>query len=175
MALVTQTDLDNASTDASTLAQFVNGAAGNITSRLGRVIKTLAQLAADVAALPGPVPYVSGASGAFSTTSTAWADIPDSTLTVPTTGRPVLLVLQPDGVNSPAYLFNLNAGLARFDIIRDTTVIVSEALVAQGEIIHGMTAVDVPAAGTHYYKCRMSGHAGLPAGCSNMRLVAIQF
>jgi hypothetical protein len=53
MALVTQQQLNDASTDCQTLSDVVNGAPATLVSRLGRSLSTIAKLISDfVAALP---------------------------------------------------------------------------------------------------------------------------
>lgn len=55
---VTRTELENAALDAATLASLVNGTSGTVTSRLGTVLKTLAQFQNDMAAFPTTVTAV---------------------------------------------------------------------------------------------------------------------
>jgi hypothetical protein len=110
---------------------------------------------------------VSASSAGFSHTGdTNDTDVTNITVTITTTGRPVMLVLQPDGnTTNDAYIGVLSdAGLGRiatFKLLRDATVIArSMHSGIASELFRippgALTLVDTPAAGTYTYKLQVA-------------------
>jgi len=127
---------------------------------------------------------VSSASGAFSTSSGSMVDVTNLTVTLTTSGRPVLLILQPDGTNL-GYIGPSKAASATADMIlrfaRGGVRICDWdiALAATGSTgvvsqIGPTVFLDVVAAGTYTYKVQASGTTGSTATVANCVLVAFE-
>lgn len=131
---------------------------------------------------------VSASSGFFSTTTASYVDIPNLSVTLTTTGRPVMLALQGDGSGNPSYIggFNNAAGASarlQINFVRDTTVLVdheirsdSTGAGAQANLppsSHNM--LDVVAAGTYVYKAQiMNANGDTNTRVSFVKLVAYE-
>lgn len=130
---------------------------------------------------------VSASSGAFSTNSTILVDVTNLSVSITTTGRPVILKLVGTADNSSSWLrVSSTAASPGFAVmlVRDSTdlnILYPEATFADG----GTNAIqlppscieyfDVPAAGTYTYKIQAGCIAG-STGCqiNNVRLVAYE-
>jgi hypothetical protein len=125
--------------------------------------------------LPAVGQQVSASSGAFSTASASLVDVTYLTVTITTTGRPVVVGLQPDGTNL-AYVGGANTGGAPvatyYALLRGSTVIAYTESVQDGTGpttgIHRVSpgtihCVDVVGAGTYTYKLQISKAAGTSA------------
>ena len=114
------------------------------------------------------VPFVdyqiSSSSGSFTTTSTSYVDVTNLSVTITTSGRPVMIGMTMDGSTSPTSslrAYNTSTGsIANGSIkfVRDSTDIGALSLVANGVNASvgcssvGAMMIDHPAAGTYTYK-----------------------
>ena len=109
---------------------------------------------------------VSSSSGTFSMSSTSYADVTNLTVTITTTGRPVLIFMQPDGsTNSDSssirQSFNAGGGSLFVRILRGASVISQTKLT--GDSVESspdwapssIYFMDVVAAGTYTYKIQI--------------------
>lgn len=141
---------------------------------------------------------LSSSSGLFSTTSFAsWVDVTNLSVNLTTSGRPVMLVLIPDGTSLASFgaeSSTVSLASANWRFLRDTSTVVgagvvtargfenelgggggtdifSEVFVAPGSLVMW----DFVAAGTYNYKfsmqCNGSGQTGR---CSNSKLLAME-
>lgn len=107
---------------------------------------------------------ISSSSGSFQTTSTSYVDVTNLTVTITTTGRPVMLMVAPADTSDDAYIGTTkasNQSISDFQIVRDSTVVSRYAMRVAAT---GATSVnlnlppsaimylDTPAAGTYTYK-----------------------
>lgn len=127
---------------------------------------------------------ISSASGAANTTSTSFGDVTNMSVTITTTGRPVIIMLVPDGGSTASNITNTTGGPPRFQILRDASVIavfevatttaVGAATTCSVSAIHH---IDVPAAGTYTYKLQFRGVSlggGVSVTVNNAKLVAFE-
>ncbi len=132
---------------------------------------------------------VSASSAGFTTVSTTFVDVTNLSVTLTTTGRPVVVALLSDGAGTPAYV---GAGItsvagpndnAQFKALRGATEIAQFQLLLQVPSITsavelwapppGIMAVDVVAAGTYTYKLQAkAGNANVTAKVSLCVLAA---
>jgi hypothetical protein len=102
-------------------------------------------------------------SGGASTSSNSYSDVFNLTVTIITTGRPVIVMIQPSPGSTNGGFFELNASSGPVEyflkIVRDATdIVVSRVLrnsSASAIDLHTpscLSIVDTPAAGTHTYK-----------------------
>lgn len=130
---------------------------------------------------------VSSSSGNYSTTSTLETDITNLTVTITTTGRPVVIELIPDGTTNYGYLSASTASLAttsaQFIMYRDSTKIgyfyVQDigAAAAHGVAVPNSSIrfIDVVAAGTYVYKLRgLVSNSSMTLGCAYAVMVAYE-
>lgn len=109
---------------------------------------------------------VSGSSGGFSTNSSSYIDVTNLSITITTTGRPVMLVLQNDGTaggttSSMAYVDSDGGGFVAW--FRDGSNLGESNCAAgsTGTAPNGYSMVDTSAtAGVHTYKVRVAVYAG---------------
>lgn len=94
----------------------------------------------------------------FTTSSTSAVDVTSSSITLTTTGRPVLLVLAggtDTGVSPEFYIRNTNTTSTYVEFVRGSTMLSTFRVVGtNGEGASSMF-LDIPAAGTYTYKLRM--------------------
>ena len=132
--------------------------------------------------LPAVGQQVSASSGNYAgTTSTSPVDVTNLTVTITTTGRPVMLMLQSDGTAGPAQLgatVGAAAGAGCFQFSRASTSLGVSQIYAPANTpisIPGMTALDVVVAGTYTYKFQAFVTVNtITAVCSYMKLVAFE-
>ncbi len=111
-----------------------------------------------------------------------WKDIDNCTVTITTTGRPVLIFLQSDGSTGGANI-SAQAGTVAttwIAIVRDGTIIsnsmlrhagASEITIPPGSILY----LDAPTAGTYTYKIQVSSQsAGMGVAVQYAKLIAIE-
>jgi hypothetical protein len=141
----------------------------------------------DRPSLPTVGQQVSASSGTYSTSSTSLADVTNLTVTITTTGRPVVLALVSDGSGNQSYM---GAGSGSTDgaalivvALRGATEIsrlfyqspkAAAPLATFG--VPGVVAFDAPAAGTYTYKIRaaVDAAAGASGEVFYMKLVAFE-
>lgn len=119
---------------------------------------------------------ISATSGAgFTTGSTSLTDVTNLSVSITTTGRPVLLLVQPDGGSAvPAFCTTSNSVLMSVAFVRDATTI---AVLGQQSVntFAPPIYVDVPSAGTYTYKVQIKTASGAtPAAATNVKLVAFE-
>lgn len=130
---------------------------------------------------------VSSSCGSFSTTSTSYTDITNLSITITTTGRPILLMLTPDGDTSNVAVIAASAAAvsagAQFKLLRDATAVGLFNLFSSGggsqasvnvpssSIIH----FDVPSSGTYTYKLQVKAQtSATTATVGYSKLVAFE-
>jgi hypothetical protein len=128
---------------------------------------------------------VSSSCGSFSSTSGTKTDVTNLTVTITTTGRPVMLVMQSDGTGGGNILYNTQglAGgfLGNLYFIRGSTTIatstVSNSIVSVSQAIRippaSFNFIDVVGAGTYTYKVQVDVASGA-IGVNNSVLVAYE-
>lgn len=110
---------------------------------------------------------VSSSCGSFSTTSSSYVDVTNLSVSITTTGRPVSILLQPDGsVNTDSsYIRSAteasNSGGLYIRILRGSTVVSQTKL--KGDVAAtslewpptSISFIDIPSAGTYVYKIQL--------------------
>jgi len=158
-------------TDAVTTAKILD--ANVTTAKLADAAVTSAKVATSVYQVS------SSCGGAFSTTSTSYVDVTNLSVTVTTTGRPVLLSLVADGTTGGGAITINGANVGcLLKILRDSTD-VSIQFFSNNESSHsrGFPAsmiqhIDVPAAGTYTYKVQAKSDGSAGFAVLNAKLVA---
>lgn len=126
----------------------------------------------------------------FSTTSISLVDITNLTVTITTTGRPVVIALLADGSPNASYIYagknstSLGSMYATFAIVRDSTVIsrhlLSETFAATTDTKSKLSPsssinhIDVVAAGTYTYKLQAKADTNLTASVGYAKLIAYE-
>jgi hypothetical protein len=106
---------------------------------------------------------VSNSSGTYSTTSDTYADVTNLSVTITTSGRPVILMLVPDGSGNQSSFAVTNSSVAGTflalrayrgaSVIADVSAVTQAAASASLCYVHGSwMMMDTPAAGTYTYK-----------------------
>lgn len=133
---------------------------------------------------------ISSSSGSFSTGSTSFVDVTNLSVTITTTGRPVMLMLISDGTVDPYYC-HLEASdgssataIVGFQFLRGVTVVCQQWLgISVGgttstitEVpVSSMSFIDVVVAGTYTYKMQASAKvSGRSAMVYYAKLVAFE-
>lgn len=128
---------------------------------------------------------VSSSCGTFTSTSGSQTDVTNLTVTITTTGRPVMLTLQPDGSGGGAVIYNTLAAaggfLGNIYFVRGGSNIaastISNNIASTAQIIRmmpgGFHYLDVVGAGTYTYKVQVDVVSGL-VGVSNCVLLAYE-
>lgn len=146
------------------------------TTNLADGSVTLPKLAARVVGTTVPAGGIalSASSGSFSWNGTTWADVPNLSVTIETTGRPVWVCLVAStAASGEAYIrtyrsaVDYNEALAHFALIRDEGTVTIQNL----EVHHGsgsgkviavppssIAFIDFPSAGQHTYRLRVRNH-----------------
>ena len=136
---------------------------------------------------------ISSSSGSYTTTSTSYVDITNLSVSITTSGRPVMLFLQPASDTSDSYLGCKNtggsdtgeAGPGNFKIVRDSTDIAmfrisggldSDAVNSRSVNIPPgcVLYIDAPAAGTYTYKVQGKVASGKTLEVEQVKLVAYE-
>jgi len=114
----------------------------------------------------------SSSSGIFITTSSTYVDVTNLSISITTTGRPVVITLIPDGTSSSAYVTISDNGGSNYDcnlkIVRDATDISVHRIGIQSgrdqvPIPPGaIYMIDTPSAGTYTYKVQAVSNAFTP-------------
>lgn len=127
--------------------------------------------------LPSLGQQLSSSSASFTTSSTSYVDVTNLTVTITTTGQPVMLMLQSDGSGTQSYLAASKTSTCSADIrfVRASSEVGSyhfgndAAPASSGWIIPSSSAqfVDVIGAGTYTYKIQ----AKITSGTANMNVI----
>lgn len=124
---------------------------------------------------------ISSSSGNFSSTGLIYTDVTSLTVTITTTGRPVMLMLQPDGTSSTytPYVIGNGSTNGTMKIVRDASDVAfcTCPLGGNGEpsFFNLLPYIDAPVAGTYTYKIQVvvSG-AATTANVLYQKLVAYE-
>ena len=145
--------------------------------------------------LDDPGEQVSSSSGTFSTASTSFVDITNQSVTITTTGNPVLLMCMSDDINAvgavPPIGLQAGAGLVQivfvsilFQWLRDATVISRMRLGSStnpGNAVSSITTppgfvnyLDRPSSGTYTYKLQIRLDQGPVARADEIKIAAYE-
>jgi hypothetical protein len=135
--------------------------------------------------LPAVGQQISGSSGDARISDPnpiVWLDVPNLNVTISTSGRPVMLLLVPDGEVGGGVLWTNTYSQMDLRYVRDGTEIAKTTMtnMAGGGIYAppgGFSQVDVVGGGTHTYKLQFqksSGGSGQQVGVRNCKLVAYE-
>ena len=132
----------------------------------------------------------STSSGTFSTSSSTLTDVTNVSTTITTTGRPVMVFLEPDGTTNPAELKSsrsASTNSAQYAILRDATTVGQAEITVDGvsssgssSLSHspsGFMVIDDVAAGTYTYKlqAKVATTGSMPSVEVNyVRIVAVE-
>lgn len=185
----TKLDASNLQDLGVTTAKIANGAVG--TTQLADTSVSTAKLI-DGSVTPAKKAalgqQISLSSGGYFTTSTSLTDVTNLTVTITTTGRPVMLKLQPDGVGT-AEMSCL--GVANATSVVSTRFVRGSTAIADfvqyllpsnfGGVNHGIAVpssvishIDTPVAGTYTYKVQVATSASMQLNVLNTVLVAFE-
>jgi hypothetical protein len=126
---------------------------------------------------------ISASCGNFTTTSASYVDVTNLSVTIVSTGRPIMLLLTPEAsaTTNPAAIGRTGGNGGFLKLLRDATVVGYWNInppndVAQAcQLPAGMVQmVDVPAAGTYTYKLQAFAGGGNATLVSYSRLVAYE-
>lgn len=144
--------------------------------RIAGATKQLLLTAAGVLArsqLPTVGQQVSGSSGAFFTVSAAFVDVTNLSVTITTTGRPVMLFIQPDGSTNAGLLVSAGGHIGAVQFLRGATFLAAWTNAGGGELSQS-PVLDAPAAGTYTYKVQAQGDGVGQIQIQNWKLVAYE-
>jgi hypothetical protein len=164
-------DVTGGATVGGTLG--VTGAATFGAVSLGPVTLTSTVTGLTRPGLPSVGPQISASCGAYSRILSAWGDVDNLSVTITTTGRPVMVFIQPDGSANAASLSTSSTSM-ELQIVRDSTSIFHLGTAA-GTASHtaALGGLDVVGAGTHTYKVQASA-GGATAYVNYLVLVAFE-
>lgn len=132
---------------------------------------------------------ISSSSGTFSTTSSSFVDVTNLSVTITTTGRPVVVALISDDSTADSYIEVLRTGTVtqytgKLKILRDATTInqtaflgtyASSATLASSWPVSSINHVDVPSAGTYTYKVQaIASTTNTTVGVFRSKLIAYE-
>jgi hypothetical protein len=119
-------------------------------------------------------PVISGSSGTFLVSAAGNSTVTNSTVSITTTGRPVLLLFQPFAGAVNAYM-ECFSGVVFAVVMRGTTVVGGINLL-NGDSQASITVIDPVASGTYSYSVQLQASGGtVSAQVINMQLVAKEF
>ncbi len=115
------------------------------------------------------------ASATFSTMSATFVDVTNLSVTITTSGRPVMLALVSDAGGSPAYV-NASGGTGALRWVRGSTPIGDYSIATANGNADRLPPphIDVVGAGTYTYKAQMKKSTGTDCGVGYAKLVAIE-
>lgn len=118
----------------------------------------------------------SGSSNSFSTASATPVDVTGVTLSITTTGRPVMVILGPNfNVGSASGTWHSTVGQSVFSLLRDGVIISTLILGAVGSVPAVLVSLDTGAsAAAHTYKMQASNTSGGSAVVDDVQLVAYE-
>jgi hypothetical protein len=177
----TKLDSDNIQTGGIATANIADSAvtAAKLASDAVTTVKildanvTTAKLAANAvtrAKIESVGQQVSSSSGSFSTSSAAYADVTNLSVSITTSGRPVFLLIVSDGTSSVSQIAGSSIGL-RF--MRGATDIGSWEY-GTSAAFGNFSALDIPAAGTYTYKVQVKNGGGGSTVAQYLKLVAFE-
>lgn len=129
---------------------------------------------------------VSSSSGTFTTTNSSPTDVTNLTVTITTSGRPVMLFLQSDGTSGVANISTSSSTLTNrssiFLVRGSTTISTTQLSVGVGSNVNNsvatppglITFLDAPSAGTYTYKAQVANGSFGAVAVSNCVLVAYE-
>ena len=131
---------------------------------------------------------ISASSGSSSSTSTSYIDVPNLSVTITTTGRPVCIQFISDGSGNPSRLWlpanTDNANNFYAQILRGATVVSTQnfqvnasslgAVSNMAEAPAGLNHMDFPAAGTYTYKLQAKFQAGNSWNVEYVKMVVFE-
>jgi hypothetical protein len=134
--------------------------------------------------LPAVGQQISSSSGSFSTDSTSPVDVSNLSVSITTTGRPVILGLVADGTANIAACTAQNQATAKIYLVRASSTIATVACTAwsntNGPTVTGsppgVLMVDPVGAGTYTYKVQLERAGGFTGGVTliNVKLYAYE-
>ena len=111
--------------------------------------------------LPTVGQQVSASSGTFTTANQVLTDVTNLTVTLVTTGRPVVLMIQPAGGTTASYFLTSAVSNGSVLLLRDGSGIARFSVFPATSFPSSFVALDVPTAASHTYKVQVSqGAAG---------------
>jgi hypothetical protein len=121
---------------------------------------------------------ISSSSGSFSTTSASFTAVTNLSVTITTSGRPVMLMLQPDGNTSNlAILDTFGSGGPNYSFFRGSTQLGLQSAAAASAGVGNLVQpflLDTPTAGTYTYTFKIQGNGSNSSSCSYYVLVAYE-
>jgi hypothetical protein len=130
--------------------------------------------------LPAVGPQVSSASGAWITNAIVYTDVTNLTVTITTTGRPVMIMTQPDGTN-PGLIGNAAGGVTDdmfYRILRGASTVAEFSGISTAantsQTFPGILFMDAVVAGTYTYKVQVKCVAGGNTFFGNQVLIAYE-
>jgi hypothetical protein len=132
---------------------------------------------------------VSSSSSTFSTSSATFVDVTNLTVTITTTGRPVMVIVQNDGTGNQTFFGGSKSTSAVstgciFRFMRDATEIARYGLTMAVNGVSGATGsslysgpilhLDTPSAGTYTYKLQIQGYLSSTAAAFQLKLLAYE-
>jgi hypothetical protein len=169
-------DLDNTTLQVSAgLLGVKNGGIGNAQLAAGAAVANIGTNALARSQLPLVGQQISASCGTFTTTSSASVAVTNLSVTLTTTGRPVLLILEPDGsFGASISSSSFHAWFIQF--MRGATTLGQLTAAAAANTIFGqqMFYLDVVAAGTYTYSVQASILSGDTLSVQNYRLAAYE-
>jgi hypothetical protein len=121
----------------------------------------------------------SSSSGSFSTTSTSFTDVTNLSVSITTTGRPVIVAVVANPGSSNCNIQKSTAGTAgaNFKILRDASTITDFRLLGADQCSippSSLSTIDAPAAGTYTYKVQAKADSSATASVVNCVLIAYE-
>lgn len=121
---------------------------------------------------------ISSSCGNFSTASSSFVDVTNLSLTLTTSGRPVVVALQGEPSGQASFGATAGADYGAIQILRGATVITVELVegtsLSIGIPVGSVRCLDVVTAGTYTYKVQVKQNDAGTVQVSNARLVAYE-
>lgn len=135
--------------------------------------------------MPSVGQQISSSSSSFSTSSTSYVDVTNLSVSITTTGRPVMIALVPDSIDAARVAISAATGTADGQIAFDRggtniSVFNINAVDAAGSTSQisipasACKYVDTPSSGTYTYKCRAKLDTGDFVLVYNCKLIAYE-
>ena len=118
---------------------------------------------------------VSSGTGSYTQTSTSASDVTGSSVTITTTGRPVVLALQPDGA-ATGQMFIASANVFTLVFLRGASEVGRMAFNGGASNTRYTNAfmIDAPGAGTYTYKIQCLSDGAVATSITHMVLFAYE-